>query len=77
MVEGYQTFRSVSDVHVFVLCHDGTFYERVPHDVRRLGPWQGNRRGEIEALKPEYRLALARDGYALVKCEHAVFNPEA
>jgi len=27
-------------------------------------------------LKPEYRLALARDGYALVKCEHAVFNPE-
>jgi len=27
------------------------------------------RRGEIELLKPEYRLALARDGYALVKCE--------
>jgi hypothetical protein len=23
------------------------------------------------------RLALARDGYALVKCEHAVFKPEA
>ena len=34
-------------------------------------------RGEIERLKPEYRLALARDGYALVRCEHAVFNPEA
>jgi uncharacterized protein YjhX (UPF0386 family) len=27
--------------------------------------------------KPEYRLALARDGYALVKCELAVFKPEA
>jgi len=25
----------------------------------------------------EYRLALARDGYALVKCELAVFKPEA
>jgi hypothetical protein len=22
-------------------------------------------------------IALAREGYALVKCEHAVFNPEA
>ena len=40
------------------------------------GPWQGNRQGVVETLKPEYRLALARDGYALVKCEHAVFNPE-
>ena len=26
----YQTFRSVSDVHVFVLCYDGDFYEAVP-----------------------------------------------
>jgi hypothetical protein len=26
--------------------------------------------------RPEYRLALARNGYALVKCEHAVFKPE-
>ena len=34
-------------------------------------------RGQIEALKPEYRLALARDGYALVKCVLAVFKPEA
>ena len=33
--------------------------------------------GAVEALKPEYRLALARDGYALVRCERAVFNPEA
>ena len=73
----YQTFRSVSDVHVFVLCYDDTFYESVPEVMRRLGPWQGNRRGDVEALKPEYRLAaLARDGYALVKCEHAVFNPD-
>ena len=56
----YQTFRSVSDVHVFVLCRDGTFYESVPAEVRKQGPWQGNRRGAVEALKPEYRLALAR-----------------
>ena len=45
--------------------------------VRNHGPWQINRRGEIEKLKPEYRLALARDGYALVRSELAVFKPEA
>jgi hypothetical protein len=28
-------------------------------------------------LKLEYRPALARDGYALVRCELAVFKPEA
>ena len=33
-------------------------------------------RGDVDKLKPEWRLALARDGYALVKCEHAVFKPE-
>ena len=44
---------------------------------RHHGPWQGMQRGEIEKLKPEYRLALARDGYALVKCVLAVFKPEA
>ena len=51
--------------------------ERVPADVRKQGPWQGNRHGSVEELKPEYRLALARDGYALVNCELAVFKPEA
>jgi hypothetical protein len=72
----YQAFRSVSDVHVFVLCYAGSFYERLPQDARKQGPLQGNRRSDVDKLKPEYRLALARDGYALVKCEGAVFNPE-
>ena len=29
----YQTLRSVSDQPVFVVCRDGTFYERVPVHV--------------------------------------------
>jgi hypothetical protein len=29
-----------------------------------------------DGREPEYRLALARDGYALVKCDEAVFKPE-
>src|SRR5271169_6838949 len=59
--EQYQTLRSVSENHVFVVCRDGTFYELVPEAVRKQGPWQGMHRGEIEKLKPEYRLALTRD----------------
>ena len=46
----YQTFRSVSDLHVFALCYDGSFYERVPPEGRKQGPWQGNRRGDVDAL---------------------------
>ena len=60
----YQTLRSVSDNHVFVVCCDGSFYG-LPEDVRKQGPWQGMARGEVTDLKPEYRLALAWDGYAL------------
>ena len=33
--------------------------------------------GDVDNLKPGHRLALARDGYALVKCDLAVFNAEA
>jgi len=55
----YQTLRSVSDNHVFLVCRDDRFYEDVPEEVRKLGPWQGNHHGEIEKLKPQYRLALA------------------
>ena len=49
---------------MFVLCYDGAFYENVPEVMRRLGPWQKKRCGAVEASKPEYRLALARDGLA-------------
>jgi hypothetical protein len=34
-------------------------------------------RGDVEALKLEYRAALARDGYVLARTEMAVFKPEA
>ena len=59
----FQTLRSVSDVHVFVR-------ER-PRGCSEAGPVAGQ-----PSRQPEYRLALERDGYVLVKCEHAVFNPE-
>jgi hypothetical protein len=64
-------------VHVFVLCYDGAFYERVPEDVRKRGPWQGQHRGEIKHLPIHYLIDLEEHGYALVRCEVGVFNPEA
>ncbi len=57
------------------MCRNGEFYS-LPDSVRHRGPWQGMHRGEIEKLKGNYRRALARDGYALVKGELAVFKPE-
>jgi hypothetical protein len=73
----YQTLRSVSDNHVHLICGVDEAFADLPDHIRHQGPWQVMSRGEIDQLKPEYRLALARDGYALVKCELAVFKPEA
>ena len=72
----YQCLRSVNDNHVFVICYDGRF-EELPDHVRHQGPWQAMHRGEIDKLKANYRRALARDGYALVTSDLAVFKPEA
>lgn len=70
----YQTLRSVSDNHLFVVCRDGGFYE-LPDSVRHRGSWQGTR-GDTEKLNPDYWLDLEEQGYALVRCELAVFRPK-
>jgi hypothetical protein len=72
----YQTLRSVSDNHLFVVCRDGEFYS-LPDHVRHRGPWQGQHRGELANLNTQYLLDLEEQGYALVKCEVGVFKPEA
>jgi hypothetical protein len=71
----YQTLRSVSDNHVFVVCRDGKFYD-LPEHVRQRGPWQGQHRGELEHLNTQYLLDIEQQGYALVRCEVGVFKPE-
>jgi hypothetical protein len=76
-MDRYQTFRSVSDLHLFVVCRDGAFYDSVPHDTRRRGPWQGQHRGDLANLNTHYLLDIEEQGYALVRCELAVFKPEA
>jgi len=71
----YQTLRSVSDNHLFVVCRDGGFYE-LPEGVRHRGPWQGQQRGELANLNTQYLIDIEEQGYALVRCEFAVFKPE-
>ena len=52
----YQTLRSVSDHHVFVVCRDGTFYELVP-DEFGSGALAGHaaRRGHKSSLSTAWR----------------------
>ena len=74
--QSYQWMRSRADVHTFVVCYADRFYADVPYHVRRKGPWNGTR-GDVAKLKPDLRLALARDRYVLVNCPEPVFLPEA
>ena len=53
----YQTLRSVSDNHLFVVCRDGGFYA-LPEHVRHRGPWQGQHRGNLAHLNTQYLLDI-------------------
>jgi hypothetical protein len=46
----YQTLRSVSDHHGYVICRDGKFSECVPAEARKQGPWQGQHREAKQAV---------------------------
>jgi hypothetical protein len=58
-----------------LLFYRGT-YDALPGEVRRQGPWTGERYGKVVNLKPEYRLALARDGYILLLDQDHTFRAE-
>src|SRR5262249_43960503 len=61
----YEVVRSVEDKSVHMLFHEGTF-DDLPARIKRMGPWQGLTGGEIEQLKPHYRLQLAEQGFAVI-----------
>ena len=67
--------RSVSDDHVFVVCRDGQFYS-IPEHRRRRGPWQAMQQGDLANLNIPYLLDIEEQGYALLRCQVAVFKPE-
>ncbi len=69
----YQTLRSASDNHVFVVCR-GEVAARLRAPSRAMAGHM--HRGEVDHLKPEYWLDLQDQGYVLVRCELTVFRPE-
>lgn len=71
----YIALRSVSDNHVHLICTDGEF-DGLPDEIRKQGPWQVIRRGEVDRLQLRYRSAIARDGYVIETTHMAVFEPE-
>ena len=48
----------------------------IPDDVRKQSPWQGQHRGELANFNTQYLRDIEEQGYALVICEAAVFQPE-
>lgn len=72
----YKTWRSRQDNSINIICWDGEF-ERVPLQIRHLGPWVGSKEGEAERLKAPYRLLLAEQGFLLVYQRPIEFSPEA
>jgi hypothetical protein len=57
----------------------GSFYKsstRGPDDIRKLGPWQSLKRGELDRLKTHYRLQLAEQGFVVIHQSMGTFSPE-
>jgi hypothetical protein len=62
----YEITRSATDAHLRLVYPAGRF-ESLPFEVRLLAPWVGGEPLAIETLRPEHRLELAVNGYALVR----------
>jgi hypothetical protein len=75
-MDRYQALCSIPNKRTHLICHVEEL-GALPAHVRQLGPWRLSCTGEIGRLKREYRRALSENGYALVRCELAVFKPEA
>jgi hypothetical protein len=65
VVPQYQTFRSLSDKNLHLICRDGE-YGALPDHIRHQGPWQAMTRGEVADLKqPERRSLIEGGGYVV------------
>jgi len=76
MSSRYDARRSVTDKSLHVIYAAGTF-DRLPTPIRCLGPWQGLSGGDIDRLKPHYRLLIAEQGFVLVYQHLAAFSAGA
>ena len=67
----YCICRSTREKTLHVLYYADRF-KLLPDQVRRRGPWERVRSGEIAALQPAYRAALAERGHVLLQGATAV-----
>ncbi len=74
LYEVYRSQRDHKDLHV--IHYAERFYEDVPDEIRHKGPWWGTARGNVADLKLPYRVALERDGYAIIVESMITFEPE-
>jgi hypothetical protein len=71
----YNAWRSHKDHATHVICRDDEF-DNLPRVIKHMGPWVGSREGDIERLKPHYRIMLAEQGFAVVHLHPYEFAPE-
>ncbi len=71
----YKAWRSHSDKWLRVIHREDEFDE-LPDMIRHLGPWTGAAEGDIDNLRPHYRMLLAEQGFVLIYQPAATFNPE-
>ncbi len=63
----YKVFRASTDPNLHVICGGGLAgFDRLPERVRKLGPWQGAREGDVARLRPHYRALIAEQGFAVL-----------
>ena len=62
------------DKKIHVICRR-EFRHPLPDDIRKLGPWQSLKRGDVEPLKTHYRLQLAEQGFVVVHQSMGTFSP--
>jgi hypothetical protein len=71
----YKAWRSTKDHTIHLIYREGEF-DRIPDQIRNLGPWVEAKEGEIEHLKLPYRMTLAEQGFAVVHQSVTDFSPE-
>jgi hypothetical protein len=65
MTKRYEMTRITGPEPMTLIFLEGTF-EALPLEVRMQGPWAGCSYGNMATLKPAWRAAISKSGYAII-----------